>query len=57
MSVDLDKETIEAVNKVNKALQKTKFDVNRFEVGNTMASGRYIWIDIRKHEETKEEEE
>lgn len=47
--VDLDEKTIDVIKKVKDALKNTKFEINRFEVGETGAGGVYIQIDVRRH--------
>ncbi len=47
--VNLDKETIQAVKEIEKALEKTAFEINRFEVSDTAIDERtMIELDIRK---------
>lgn len=48
--VELSKEIIDVMKKVKDALKESKFDINRFEVGETAAGGEMINIDIRRHE-------
>ena len=47
--VNLDKETIEVVNKIEKAIEGTTFEINTFSVSDTAIEGRtMIDLDIRK---------
>lgn len=49
--VNLDKETIEAIKKIEEAVSETSFEINKFEVGDTYIDGRQmITLDIRKKE-------
>lgn len=53
--VNLDKETIEAIQKIEKAVEGTAFEINNFNVSDTAMQERtMIMLDIRKKlEETK----
>lgn len=47
--VNLDKETIQAIKEIEKALENTVFEINRFEVSDTALEDRtMIELDIRK---------
>jgi len=49
--VKLDKETIDAIQKIEKAVEKTSFEINSFDVSDTGIEGRtMIELDIRKKE-------
>lgn len=48
--VELSNEIIDVMKKVKDALMGSKFEINRFKVGNTGAGGEMIEIDIRRHE-------
>ena len=47
--VNLDKESIEIINRINVVLENSSFELNSFQVGETGAGGLMINIDIRRH--------
>lgn len=49
MMVELNTDIIKVINDVNKVLEESPFEINRFEVGSTGAGGEIINIDIRRH--------
>lgn len=55
--VELTNEIIDVLKKVKDALEESPFEINHFRVGNTAVGGEMIEIDIRRHEETKEDKE
>lgn len=48
--VELNKDIIEVISNVNRVLEESPFEINRFEVGQSGAGGEVINIDIRRHE-------
>ena len=53
--VELSPEIIDVMKKVKDAIAGTKFEINRFEVGNSGMGGEVVNIDIRRHEEKEED--
>lgn len=48
--VELSEEIIDVIKKIKDVVKDTSFDINRFEVGESGASGEMINLDIRRHE-------
>jgi hypothetical protein len=51
--VNLDKNTIEAIDKISKSLEGTVFFINRFEVSESGIGKTVINLDIREKTEEK----
>ena len=55
--VNLDKETIEAIKKIEKAVDGTNFEINKFEVSDSAIAERTIInLDIRRKVEEGQNE-
>ncbi len=54
--VNLDKETIKVINKIEKAVEGTNFKINKFDVGDSaIAEKTIINLDIRRKTENEQE--
>lgn len=49
--VELNKDIIEVIANINRVLEESPFEINRFEVSESGAGGEVIDIDIRRHKE------